>query len=35
MKAVDANLLELLKKADRFVVPIYQRVYSWGEEECG
>ncbi|ROQ64730.1 uncharacterized protein with ParB-like and HNH nuclease domain [Rathayibacter sp. PhB152] len=35
MKAVDANLLELLKKADRFVVPIYQRVYSWGEAECG
>ena len=34
MKAVDANLLELLKKADRFVVPIYQRVYSWGENEC-
>lgn len=34
MKAVDANLLELLKKADRFVVPIYQRVYSWGEAEC-
>ncbi|PPF63530.1 hypothetical protein C5E16_15400 [Clavibacter michiganensis] len=35
MKAVDANLLELLKKAERFIVPIYQRVYSWGEAECG
>lgn len=34
MKAVDANLLELLKKSERFVVPIYQRVYSWGEPEC-
>ena len=34
MKAVDANLLELLKKSTQFVVPIYQRVYSWGEEEC-
>lgn len=34
MKAVDANLLELLKKGERFVVPIYQRVYSWGEPEC-
>jgi uncharacterized protein with ParB-like and HNH nuclease domain/alkylated DNA nucleotide flippase Atl1 len=35
MKAVDANLLELLKKSTQFVVPIYQRVYSWGEAECG
>lgn len=34
MKAVDANLLELLKKSTQFVVPIYQRVYSWGEPEC-
>lgn len=34
MKAVDSNLLELLKKSTRFVVPIYQRVYSWGEAEC-
>lgn len=34
MKAVDANLLELLKKSERFVVPIYQRVYSWDQPEC-
>ena len=34
MKAVDTNLLQLLRKSHRFVVPIYQRVYSWGEEEC-
>jgi len=34
VKAVDANLLELLKKATQFVVPIYQRVYSWGFPEC-
>lgn len=34
MKAVDTNLLKLLKKSDRFVVPIYQRVYSWDEAEC-
>lgn len=34
MKAVDTNLLELLKKSERFVVPIYQRVYSWGRTEC-
>lgn len=34
MKAVDANLLELLKKSTQFVVPIYQRVYSWESSEC-
>jgi uncharacterized protein with ParB-like and HNH nuclease domain/alkylated DNA nucleotide flippase Atl1 len=34
VKAVDANLLELLKKSTQFVVPIYQRVYSWGPAEC-
>ena len=34
MKAFDANLLELLKKSTQFIVPIYQRVYSWGEPEC-
>ena len=36
MKAYDANLLELLSRSGtQFMVPIYQRVYSWGEEECG
>lgn len=34
MKADDANLLELLHKSRQFVVPIYQRLYSWGEAEC-
>lgn len=34
VKAVDANLLDLLKKATQFVVPIYQRVYSWEVTEC-
>lgn len=34
MKAVDAVLLDLLKKSTQFVVPIYQRVYSWNESEC-
>lgn len=34
VKAVDANLLDLLKKAIQFVVPIYQRVYSWDFAEC-
>lgn len=34
MKAVDANLLTLLKASSQFVVPIYQRVYSWEDAEC-
>jgi hypothetical protein len=34
MKATEAKLLEFLKKATQFVVPIYQRTYSWGEKEC-
>lgn len=34
MKADDANFLELLHKSQQFVVPIYQRLYSWDEAEC-
>ncbi|GAB3556280.1 DUF262 and DUF1524 domain-containing protein [Spelaeicoccus albus] len=34
MKAVDSNLLTLLKASNQFIVPIYQRVYSWQESEC-
>lgn len=34
VKAVDAVLLDLLKKSTQFVVPIYQRVYSWNYTEC-
>ncbi len=34
MKAVDTQLLTLLKKTPQFVVPIYQRLYSWSEAEC-
>ena len=34
MKAADANLLEFLKKGTQFVVPTYQRVYSWEIAEC-
>jgi uncharacterized protein with ParB-like and HNH nuclease domain/predicted transport protein len=33
LKAVDTQLLDLLKKTSQFVVPIYQRQYSWGEAE--
>ena len=34
MKATEAKLLEFLKKSHQFVIPIYQRAYSWGEREC-
>jgi uncharacterized protein with ParB-like and HNH nuclease domain/predicted transport protein len=34
MKATEANLLEFLKKSPQFVIPIYQRTYSWEEREC-
>ena len=34
MKATEAKLLELLKRSPQFVIPMYQRTYSWGEREC-
>ena len=34
MKATEANFLEFLKKSPQFVIPIYQRTYSWKEREC-
>jgi len=35
MKATEANLLKFLRKSpQQFVIPIYQRNYSWTEEQC-
>lgn len=34
MKATEANFLEFLKKSPQFVIPIYQRTYSWQAPEC-
>lgn len=34
MKATEAKLLEFMKKSPQFVIPIYQRTYSWVEREC-
>lgn len=34
MKATEANLLKFLKKSPQFVIPIYQRNYSWTETQC-
>src|SRR5271167_3313808 len=34
MKATEAGLLAFLKKSPQFVIPIYQRTYSWTAKEC-
>ena len=34
MIAVQHNLLQFLKKAHQFQIPIFQRTYSWTEGEC-
>ncbi|MCP5413596.1 MAG: DUF262 domain-containing protein [Chromatiaceae bacterium] len=34
MKATEAKLLKFLKDSPQFVIPIYQRTYSWTEKEC-
>ncbi len=34
MKASEIKLLDFLRKAQQFRIPIYQRTYSWTEPEC-
>ncbi|NLY23149.1 MAG: DUF262 domain-containing protein, partial [Bacteroidales bacterium] len=34
MEATQANLMKFIKKSDQFSIPIYQRLYSWTENEC-
>ena len=34
MKATEAKFLKFLKDSPQFVIPIYQRTYSWTEKEC-
>lgn len=34
MKASETKLLDFLKKSPQFVIPIYQRTYSWTDKEC-
>ncbi len=34
MKATEVKFLDFLKKSPQFVIPIYQRTYSWTESEC-
>ncbi|HXG69485.1 MAG TPA: DUF262 domain-containing protein [Gemmatimonadaceae bacterium] len=34
MKATEAKLLSFLQKSPQFVIPIYQRTYSWTGKQC-
>ena len=34
MKAVESKLIDFLKKSPQFIIPIYQRTYSWRIKEC-
>lgn len=34
MKATEARFLDFIRKSPQFVIPIYQRTYSWTEREC-
>jgi uncharacterized protein with ParB-like and HNH nuclease domain len=34
MKATEANLLKFLQGTKQFIIPIYQRTYSWKLSEC-
>lgn len=34
MIATQAKFLDFLKKSQQFIIPIYQRTYSWTEREC-
>jgi uncharacterized protein with ParB-like and HNH nuclease domain/predicted transport protein len=34
VKATEAKLLSFLQKSPQFVIPIYQRTYSWTDKQC-
>lgn len=34
MKATEASLLSFLQKSPQFIIPIYQRTYSWTDKQC-
>ena len=34
MRADETNLLKVLNGPKQFVIPIYQRTYSWTQQEC-
>jgi uncharacterized protein with ParB-like and HNH nuclease domain len=34
LKATEAKLLQILGAVSQFIIPIYQRTYSWTQKEC-
>ena len=34
MKATEARLLSFLQQSPQFIIPIYQRTYSWTDKQC-
>ncbi|MBU0483922.1 MAG: DUF262 and DUF1524 domain-containing protein [Proteobacteria bacterium] len=34
MKATETKLLDYLRKSAQFIIPIYQRTYSWTQKQC-
>jgi len=34
MRADETKLLKFLNGPKQFVIPIYQRTYSWNQQEC-
>jgi uncharacterized protein with ParB-like and HNH nuclease domain len=34
MKATEAKLIDILRNVSQFIIPIYQRTYSWTLKEC-
>ena len=34
MKATEAKLLNFMQKSGQFIIPIYQRTYSWTPKQC-
>lgn len=34
MRAIDGNVLKIFNGEKQFIVPLYQRTYSWKEEQC-
>ena len=34
MKATESKLLQILGAVSQFIIPIYQRTYSWTQKEC-
>ncbi|ELR98411.1 DUF262 domain-containing protein [Gloeocapsa sp. PCC 73106] len=34
MKATETKFLKFLQQPKQFVIPIYQRTYSWTKKQC-